>query len=78
MFDNPIINRFFLFNETNRYKDNSPGIQLKDYLDFFLFLNNINDVDTALTFYNIAGASIEPSKDNFVLIKKKEGLYLKL
>lgn len=27
---------------------------------FFHFLNNINDVDTALTFYNISGASIDP------------------
>ena len=68
MFDNPIINRV-LVDETNRYKDNSPGIHLKDYLDFFHFLNNINDVDTALTFYNIAGASIEPSKDNFMNYK---------
>lgn len=28
-------------------------------MDFFHFLNNINDVDTALTFYHIAGASID-------------------
>ena len=33
-----------------------------DYLKFFHFLNNINDVDTALTFYHIAGASIDPRK----------------
>lgn len=31
----------------------------EDYLNFFHFLNNINDVDTALTFYHIAGASID-------------------
>lgn len=42
------------------YQDKSIGISQKDYLDFFNFLNNINDVDTALTFYHIAGASIEP------------------
>jgi len=42
------------------YQDNSVGISQSDYLDFFHFLNNINDVDTALTFYHIAGASIEP------------------
>ncbi|KAI9553979.1 hypothetical protein GHT06_019250 [Daphnia sinensis] len=41
--------------------EKSIGISLKDYLDFFHFLNSINDVDTALTFYHIAGASIEPS-----------------
>ncbi|XP_028895917.2 calcium uptake protein 1 homolog, mitochondrial isoform X3 [Zeugodacus cucurbitae] len=42
-----------------KFKDNQLGISRKDYLDFFHFLNNINDVDTALTFYHIAGASID-------------------
>lgn len=42
-----------------RFRDHSLGISKKDYLDFFHFLNNINDVDTALTFYHIAGASID-------------------
>ncbi|XP_034238389.1 calcium uptake protein 1 homolog, mitochondrial isoform X5 [Thrips palmi] len=37
----------------------SPGVSREDYLKFFHFLNNINDVDTALTFYHIAGASID-------------------
>lgn len=37
----------------------SAGISKAEYLDFFHFLNNINDVDTALTFYHIAGASID-------------------
>lgn len=37
----------------------SPGITLDNYLLFFRFLNDINDVDTALTFYHIAGASID-------------------
>ncbi|XP_037958196.1 calcium uptake protein 1 homolog, mitochondrial isoform X2 [Teleopsis dalmanni] len=41
------------------FKNNSTGISKADYLDFFHFLNNINDVDTALTFYHIAGASID-------------------
>ncbi|KAK3879643.1 hypothetical protein Pcinc_015810 [Petrolisthes cinctipes] len=39
----------------------SQGISREDYLNFFHFLNNINDVDTALTFYHIAGASIDPA-----------------
>ncbi|GAB0099761.1 Calcium uptake protein 1 homolog, mitochondrial [Sergentomyia squamirostris] len=42
-----------------RYKEESLGITKDDYLDFFHFLNNINDVDTALTFYHIAGAAID-------------------
>ncbi|XP_066964466.1 calcium uptake protein 1 homolog, mitochondrial isoform X1 [Macrobrachium rosenbergii] len=41
--------------------DASIGISRDDYLKFFHFLNNINDVDTALTFYHIAGASIDPA-----------------
>ncbi|KAL5245273.1 hypothetical protein ACI65C_012683 [Semiaphis heraclei] len=41
------------------FKDNTRGISEEDYLHFFHFLNNINDVDTALTFYHIAGASID-------------------
>lgn len=41
-----------------RFK-NARGISLEDYLLFFHFLNDINDVDTALTFYHIAGASID-------------------
>lgn len=42
-----------------RFKENTQGISEDDYLKFFHFLNNINDVDTALTFYHIAGASID-------------------
>ncbi|KAL2731866.1 hypothetical protein V1478_004554 [Vespula squamosa] len=41
------------------FKENPKGINKEEYLKFFHFLNNINDVDTALTFYNIAGASID-------------------
>ncbi|XP_054003118.1 calcium uptake protein 1 homolog, mitochondrial isoform X2 [Hylaeus anthracinus] len=42
-----------------RFKESPKGITKDDYLKFFHFLNNINDVDTALTFYHIAGASID-------------------
>ena len=42
-----------------RFRDHGKGISKDDYLNFFHFLNNINDVDTALTFYHIAGASID-------------------
>ncbi|CAH1392344.1 unnamed protein product [Nezara viridula] len=41
------------------FKESSQGVSQEDYLKFFHFLNNINDVDTALTFYHIAGASID-------------------
>lgn len=49
-------NVFYFFS----FKDNPKGIDKDEYLKFFHFLNNINDVDTALTFYHIAGASIDP------------------
>lgn len=42
-----------------KFKENAVGISASDYLKFFHFLNNINDVDTALTFYHIASASID-------------------
>lgn len=43
------------------YKDETKrvGISLVDVEEFFRFLDNINDVDTALTFYHMAGASID-------------------
>ncbi|KAG5345092.1 MICU1 protein, partial [Acromyrmex charruanus] len=41
------------------FKEDPKGISKEEYLKFFHFLNNINDVDTALTFYHIAGASID-------------------
>lgn len=41
------------------FKDNAKGICRDEYLKFYHFLSNINDVDTALTFYHIAGASID-------------------
>lgn len=49
-----------------RFKDNAQGISRDDYLKFYHFLNNINDVDTALTFYHIAGASIDQGKYQFL------------
>ncbi|XP_077534123.1 mitochondrial calcium uptake 1 isoform X2 [Haemaphysalis longicornis] len=42
-----------------KFKGQSEGISLEDYLQFFHFLSNITEVDTALTFYHIAGASID-------------------
>ncbi|UYV68461.1 MICU1 [Cordylochernes scorpioides] len=42
-----------------KFKSSSQGISLDNYLLFFHFLNEISDVDTALTFYHIAGASID-------------------
>jgi len=41
--------------------ESSPGISLKDYLNFYQVLYCINDIDTALTFHTIAGAPIERS-----------------
>lgn len=41
------------------FKNNSQGITLEEYIDFWKFLKCINDVDTALSFYHIAGVSID-------------------
>ncbi|XP_023219670.1 calcium uptake protein 1 homolog, mitochondrial-like isoform X1 [Centruroides sculpturatus] len=49
------------------FKQSTKGISLDDYLRFFHFLNNIADVDTALTFYHIAGASIDEGKQTIFI-----------
>ena len=40
-------------------EENSPGVDLTDYLNFYQVLYSINEIDTALQFYHIAGAPIE-------------------
>jgi hypothetical protein len=35
------------------------GITFEEYLNFWMFLKSINDVDTALSFYHLAGVSID-------------------
>lgn len=35
------------------------GITFEEVENFFTFLKNVNDVDTALSFYHMAGASID-------------------
>ena len=40
-------------------RSRSPGIAFADYRDFYNFLRNIHDIDVALTFYHIAGGSID-------------------
>ncbi|CAH1793329.1 unnamed protein product [Owenia fusiformis] len=41
------------------FKEDPPGISFREFQDFFSLLSSINDVDTALTFYHVAGASID-------------------
>ena len=52
-------NTFFVFQ----------GVTFVEYLNFYQFLKNINDVDTALTFYHVAGASIDPRLYSFPLLR---------
>ena len=47
-------------NDNNQLKP-SQGIGLEDYIRIFQLLMHIEDVDKALAFYNLAGASIDPS-----------------
>jgi len=42
-----------------KYKEDAPGITFEEYLDFYEVLKFINDIDTALMFYHVAGASID-------------------
>ncbi|XP_041124406.1 calcium uptake protein 1, mitochondrial-like isoform X1 [Polyodon spathula] len=47
-----------LKNLKKQFKD-GPGITFDEVENFFTFLKNVNDVDTALSFYHMAGASID-------------------
>ncbi|RUS89715.1 hypothetical protein EGW08_002533 [Elysia chlorotica] len=42
-----------------KFKDQPVGITFDEYLAFWKFLKSINDVDTALSFYHLAGVSID-------------------
>ncbi|XP_064618033.1 calcium uptake protein 1, mitochondrial-like isoform X2 [Liolophura sinensis] len=41
------------------YKEEPQGITFEEFINFMTFLKCINDVDTALSFYHLAGASID-------------------
>ena len=45
------------------------GLTFQEVENFFTFLKNINDVDTALSFYHMAGASLDKGNETqkFVL-----------
>ncbi|GFR74302.1 calcium uptake protein 1, mitochondrial [Elysia marginata] len=43
-----------------KFKEEPKGITFDEYLAFWKFLKSINDVDTALSFYHLAGVSIDP------------------
>ncbi|XP_028651042.1 calcium uptake protein 1, mitochondrial [Erpetoichthys calabaricus] len=47
-----------LKNLKKQFKD-APGVTFEELENFFKFLKNVNDVDTALSFYHMAGASID-------------------
>lgn len=40
--------------------ENAKGVSFEEYENFWSFLQNITDVDTALSFYHLAGVSIDP------------------
>ncbi|KAK7113550.1 calcium uptake protein 1, mitochondrial-like isoform X2 [Littorina saxatilis] len=42
-----------------KFKEAHKGIQFEEYTAFWKFLKSINDVDTALSFYHLAGVSID-------------------
>jgi len=43
------------------------GISFEEVENFFTFLKNVNDVDTALSFYHMAGASIDKGTPTLTL-----------
>ncbi|XP_071952002.1 calcium uptake protein 1, mitochondrial-like isoform X2 [Antedon mediterranea] len=51
-----------------KYRDDPLGISLVDYLNLHEMLRNINDIDLALSFYHVAGASVD--KETFKHVAK--------
>ncbi|KAL5018067.1 hypothetical protein ScPMuIL_003789 [Solemya velum] len=49
-----------------KYKENPEGLTFQEYLDFWKFLKSITDVDTALSFYHLAGVSIDEEMKNTI------------
>ncbi|OAF64437.1 hypothetical protein A3Q56_07856, partial [Intoshia linei] len=48
-----------ILNIDKTYKDSSEGIDIENYKKFCKILQSINDMDIALTFYNLSGNSID-------------------
>ncbi|KAG8435153.1 hypothetical protein GDO86_013196 [Hymenochirus boettgeri] len=58
-----------------RFKDGE-GLTFEEVENFFTFLKNINDVDTALSFYHMAGASLDKeTKQDMKKTKKRNYKY---
>ncbi|KAI0231815.1 hypothetical protein LSAT2_017828 [Lamellibrachia satsuma] len=51
--------RVRMLKKVRKVFKNDKGITFDEYLDFYKVLRFINDVDTALMFYHVAGASID-------------------
>ena len=54
---------------------NPIGINLQEYISFFRFLQNISDVDVALSVYNLAEASIDKGGLNVLWFYGSMGLF---
>ncbi|XP_025900810.1 calcium uptake protein 1, mitochondrial isoform X2 [Nothoprocta perdicaria] len=48
-----------LLKQLRRHFQHGEGLTFEEVENFFTFLKNINDVDTALSFYHMAGASLD-------------------
>lgn len=59
--------------ETVFYSHFTQGITFEEVENFFTFLKNVNDVDTALSFYHMAGASIDKGKPTVILFHSNSG-----
>uniref|UniRef100_A0A674GMW6 Calcium uptake protein 1, mitochondrial n=1 Tax=Taeniopygia guttata TaxID=59729 RepID=A0A674GMW6_TAEGU len=65
-----------MLKQLKKHFQDGEGLTFEEVENFFTFLKNINDVDTALSFYHMAGASLdkgngELSNKEFVAIMKQ-------
>jgi len=51
---------------SNKFSEKNRGISFDDFMKFHDFLQNINDVDLGLSFFNLAGAAIDEGTNHFL------------
>ncbi|KAF7247239.1 Calcium uptake protein 1, mitochondrial [Varanus komodoensis] len=51
-----------MLKQLKKHFQDGEGLTFEEVENFFTFLKNINDVDTALSFYHMAGASLDKDK----------------
>ncbi|XP_041324029.1 calcium uptake protein 1, mitochondrial isoform X2 [Pyrgilauda ruficollis] len=58
-----------MLKQLKKHFQDGEGLTFEEVENFFTFLKNINDVDTALSFYHMAGASLDKGRNRSLLLR---------